>query len=376
MKPTLKELTHLNFFKFLFTGEEEWKDEQAYYTGRMSIHNAYLHGAGIVHGLEIEVDNISTPAKVLISPGLAFDAMGHELIIPEELDVSGDIKKSEIVIEPALPGIDLLDKIVYVTLEWNSQLFQNQLVGELDSPREVPTRVKEYTRTGLVLKENYNATSTTIILAAIQFDSASQVVSITPGAAADTFEASVAFIAVMEELAAYPAQFYEALIHNFLMPLKEEDLDYLASYWASPVEPVKPSENFPWPAEVGKAALFGQALWAHYLFNSINQKAKLAATLTKSQNLKESGAWQILNELNTMQRDIYNHVEQFNNWIENWLTGTVWDNIIESLLTTFDPLISDMETVLAGDMDIEAAINCQKSINNAINNYLEKIPAA
>lgn len=73
-----------------FTGklltERDLTDEQRYLLGKLGRHNQYLHGAGIVCGLE--VDEHPNPAcradLVLVRPGLAIDCCGHEILLTHD----------------------------------------------------------------------------------------------------------------------------------------------------------------------------------------------------------------------------------------------------------------------------------------------------
>jgi hypothetical protein len=48
--------------------------------GKMRLHNAWLHGEGVVWGFPVSVD--STSRELRVGPGLALDAVGHELYLP------------------------------------------------------------------------------------------------------------------------------------------------------------------------------------------------------------------------------------------------------------------------------------------------------
>ena len=48
--------------------------------GKMRLHNAWLHGEGVVWGYPVSVDGTSRELRV--GPGLALDAVGHELYLP------------------------------------------------------------------------------------------------------------------------------------------------------------------------------------------------------------------------------------------------------------------------------------------------------
>jgi hypothetical protein len=73
-----------------FTGklltERDLTDEQRYLLGKITRHDQYLHGYGIVCGLEVsEHPNPACRAElVTVSPGLAIDCCGHEILLTHE----------------------------------------------------------------------------------------------------------------------------------------------------------------------------------------------------------------------------------------------------------------------------------------------------
>jgi hypothetical protein len=78
-----------------FAGElltaDDLQTEQDYFRGKARLHNRFLHGWGIVTGLGVTVDQ---GTAVHVSPGLALDCAGNELVLSavEQIslsDVSG-----------------------------------------------------------------------------------------------------------------------------------------------------------------------------------------------------------------------------------------------------------------------------------------------
>ncbi|MCW3494220.1 hypothetical protein [Microbacterium sp. SSM24] len=73
-----------------FTGklltERDLTDEQRYLLGKITRHNQYLHGYGIVCGLEVaEHPNPACREElVVVGPGLAIDCCGHEILLTHE----------------------------------------------------------------------------------------------------------------------------------------------------------------------------------------------------------------------------------------------------------------------------------------------------
>jgi len=75
-----------------FTGKlltaDDLTQEQDYFRGKSRLHNRLLHGWGIVSGLNVTID---AGATVVVTPGLAIDCAGNELVLPapEQITLSG-----------------------------------------------------------------------------------------------------------------------------------------------------------------------------------------------------------------------------------------------------------------------------------------------
>jgi hypothetical protein len=54
--------------------------EQQYFVNRMKLHNRYLHGYGVVSGLQVTLSN-AVPPEVIVSPGYAIDADGNDILV-------------------------------------------------------------------------------------------------------------------------------------------------------------------------------------------------------------------------------------------------------------------------------------------------------
>lgn len=61
----------------MLLGVDDFETEQAYHRGKMHLHNAWLHRAGVIWGLDVQVDLAHNEIKV--TPGLALDGAGQEL---------------------------------------------------------------------------------------------------------------------------------------------------------------------------------------------------------------------------------------------------------------------------------------------------------
>jgi hypothetical protein len=65
----------------MLLGVEDLGVIQGYPRGKMRLHNAWLHGAGAVWGLDVRFEDRGASKVLLVSPGLALDAAGHELYL-------------------------------------------------------------------------------------------------------------------------------------------------------------------------------------------------------------------------------------------------------------------------------------------------------
>src|SRR4051794_10101487 len=69
----------------MLLGVDDLETEQAYHRGKMWLHNAWLHGTGVVWGLGVELR--PERGEVVVHPGLAVDAHGRELVVASEMCV-------------------------------------------------------------------------------------------------------------------------------------------------------------------------------------------------------------------------------------------------------------------------------------------------
>jgi hypothetical protein len=70
----------------MLLGVDDFETEQAYHRGKMRLHNAWLHGHGVVWGLGVSSDLPS--GEIRVERGLALDAAGHELHLDAQACVS------------------------------------------------------------------------------------------------------------------------------------------------------------------------------------------------------------------------------------------------------------------------------------------------
>jgi len=80
--PNIAALTRLRYFTGQLLSAEDLRDEQSYLLDRLRRHNRFLHGWGVVSGLEVKVDNAT---DIEVAPGIAIDCAGNELVVPSTL---------------------------------------------------------------------------------------------------------------------------------------------------------------------------------------------------------------------------------------------------------------------------------------------------
>jgi hypothetical protein len=125
MIATLRHLKRNRFFSGKLLTAADLALEQEYFREKHRRHNRYLHGFGVVIGLEVS----RSGNAVVISPGLAIDCQGNEIVVPEPLKES-------------FPGLDLGSTIFlnisYVEKE--TDLVPNSLP---DSPESENSTIEE-----------------------------------------------------------------------------------------------------------------------------------------------------------------------------------------------------------------------------------------
>ncbi len=94
MIATLRYLKRSRFFPGKLLTAEDLELEQEYFREKLKRHNRYLHGFGVVFGLDVS----NGSSDVVISPGLAIDCEGNEIVVPDPL-------------EQALPSPDLVSTL-------------------------------------------------------------------------------------------------------------------------------------------------------------------------------------------------------------------------------------------------------------------------
>ena len=70
----------VRYFSGMLLTAEDFETDQTYHRYKRMLHNRYLHGAGVVWGLEVSV---SGAGAITVEPGLAVDSFGREIVVPE-----------------------------------------------------------------------------------------------------------------------------------------------------------------------------------------------------------------------------------------------------------------------------------------------------
>lgn len=91
----LESLLRPRYFAGQLLTEAELNSEQAYMLAKQRLHNLYLHGSGVVFGMEVAQQEGTT--KVTIEPGYAIDPCGNDIIVPAayKLDVLHVIREGD-----------------------------------------------------------------------------------------------------------------------------------------------------------------------------------------------------------------------------------------------------------------------------------------
>lgn len=82
--------TRPRYFFGQVIGVDDLEQEQLYHREKARRHNRFLHGSGIVRGLDVHASTHGTK-EVTISPGYALDSRGEEIVLPRSVavDLSG-----------------------------------------------------------------------------------------------------------------------------------------------------------------------------------------------------------------------------------------------------------------------------------------------
>lgn len=75
----------VNFFEGRLVTADDLAEEQQAGRERVWLHNRMLHGAGVVAGLDVSVEG----EQLVVSPGMAIDGLGREIVLTEPSAIDG-----------------------------------------------------------------------------------------------------------------------------------------------------------------------------------------------------------------------------------------------------------------------------------------------
>ena len=102
-------LKRLNYFHGQLLDIDEFRTEQSYFLEKLRRHNRYLHGWGIVNGLDVSVQD----ATVVVEPGVAIDCTGNEIFLAEKMQcpIPKDIEECFVTVQFIETLVDLVPTI-------------------------------------------------------------------------------------------------------------------------------------------------------------------------------------------------------------------------------------------------------------------------
>jgi len=94
----------------MLLGVDDFEAEQAYHRGKNRLHNAWLHGEGVVWGLGVDAPTVEGTegelvGEIRVRPGLALDAAGRELYLPHSACVGVAAWYAEHAEDPELQAV-------------------------------------------------------------------------------------------------------------------------------------------------------------------------------------------------------------------------------------------------------------------------------
>jgi hypothetical protein len=77
-------LERLNYFNGRILSADDFNLEQTYFINKQRLHNRFLHGWGVVSGLDVSIKG----SKVHVQPGVAIDCAGNEIYLHSCVDIA------------------------------------------------------------------------------------------------------------------------------------------------------------------------------------------------------------------------------------------------------------------------------------------------
>lgn len=84
----------VRYFTGQVLGASDFETEQQYFRDKLRRHNRFLHGHGVVTGLELSVLQKGSSSSVVVSPGYGISVEGEELLLTQPLELKIDAQTS------------------------------------------------------------------------------------------------------------------------------------------------------------------------------------------------------------------------------------------------------------------------------------------
>jgi hypothetical protein len=94
MLNSVAQMERLRFFQGQLLSAQDFQTEQQYHMEKRRLHNRMLHGFGVADGLAVAMDGSGT--AVLISPGLALDPRGNEILVESPVRIDLGVSTSDV----------------------------------------------------------------------------------------------------------------------------------------------------------------------------------------------------------------------------------------------------------------------------------------
>jgi hypothetical protein len=94
---TPRPFTRVRYFSGQMLSADDLTAEQEYSIRKRELHNRALHGSGVVHGLDVTGGSDA----VMVSPGVALDGLGREIVVPQAVSVDVTVGAGEVVLRYA-----------------------------------------------------------------------------------------------------------------------------------------------------------------------------------------------------------------------------------------------------------------------------------
>jgi hypothetical protein len=78
-------LLRVRYFSGKLLDADDFTAEQSYVRGKLRRRNRWIHGSGVVSGLDVSIGRTKGAARVVVAPGFALDPRGEEIEVPRRI---------------------------------------------------------------------------------------------------------------------------------------------------------------------------------------------------------------------------------------------------------------------------------------------------